>query len=107
MRAANKKSFGSGTVVDDEHAGDQSVDGDDAGHDDWDQRLQSGRNVERLVVYSSQGYADTFMISSGWKVPMLDMLVPDTAVPYAAPAPGKLLFIIILLYRKQQSRGYS
>lgn len=64
----------------------EGVHSNDTGHDDGDKRLE-GRQRMRTHYFISRGHA--FMMRSGLKVPTPEIPMPDLAVPYAAPMPGK------------------
>jgi hypothetical protein len=77
---------GARTVACDEHGHDEPVHGDDARHDDGDERLCASSAV-RSAGACMRGR--TFMMSSGLNAPRPAMPMPALDVPYAAPTAAR------------------
>lgn len=70
----------------DEDGDDKSIDSNNTGHDDGNERLKVPLSGACSRANSARG-KDTFMIRSGLNVPTPEIPMPDLAVPYAAPMP--------------------
>lgn len=74
----------------DQDCNNETVDCDNTGHDDGNERLYSGFGLARVRMRKQSTRVLAFMMRSGRKVPTPAIPMPALAVPYAAPAPVKL-----------------